>query len=401
MGCTYYFSSYEDKKASLEGFVAAEKSTIVTTNALGLGIDIPDVRAVIHYDCPDSLVAYGQESGRAGRDGGPSRCILFVEEPSSPATSYEQGKRSFGAVDLRSADFWLQRYIGIQGQEVCRRTVLSEYLDGVQRSDGCRGSSVRCDVCIASSVHQPRTQQDTTSRRRSYGGKAQLRTQQQQTMTGRRDSTSGTGSIGSSNSSPSSSGGFHVYQAQGRALDLVRHELQASQVEMETTRESIVRFLASMDQRCFQCAAYGSDDSHAFTDCPGGKDPAYEEAVDTIRTTIRFDRYSGCFACGMPQELCQTFVRTATGMTKSRDGKSCTYGKALFTAAAVLIAKVYPTSHRRVKLYKDLGLVQGLDSTQQDKHIIQKLGKKIRWLGWETSVLFRTTMSWYLDKSPE
>ena len=103
----------------------------------------------------------------------------------------------------------------------------------------------------------------------------------------------------------------------------------------------------------------------------------------------------------MPQELCQTFVRTATGMTKSRDGKSCTYGRALFTAAAVLIAKVYRTSHRRVKLYKDLGLVQGLDSTQQDKHIIQKLGKKIRWLGWETSVLFRTTMSWYLDKPPE
>ncbi|THV64024.1 hypothetical protein D6D28_10221 [Aureobasidium pullulans] len=101
LGCAYYFSSYEDKKASLEEFVAAEKGIIVTTNALGLGIDIPDVRAVIHYDCPDSLVAYGQESGRAGRD-----------------------------------DFWLQRYIGTPGQEVCRRTVLSEYLDGIQRSDG-------------------------------------------------------------------------------------------------------------------------------------------------------------------------------------------------------------------------------------------------------------------------
>ncbi|KAI4749955.1 hypothetical protein E4T51_16663 [Aureobasidium sp. EXF-12344] len=161
LGCAYYFSSYGDKKASLEGFVAAEKGTIVTTNALGLGIDIPDVRAVIHYDCPDSLVAYGQESGRAGRDGGPSRCILFVEEPSSPVASYERGKRSFGAVDLRSADFWLQRYIGTQGQEVCRRTVLSEYLDGIQLGDGCRGSSVRCDVCTASSVHQPRYNQST------------------------------------------------------------------------------------------------------------------------------------------------------------------------------------------------------------------------------------------------
>jgi hypothetical protein len=290
---------------------------------------------------------------------------------------------------------------------VCRRTVLSEYLDGIQRSDGCRGSSVGCDVCTASSV-QPRTQQDITSRRRSYGGKARLRTQQQ-TTTGRRDSTSGTGStgsigsIGSSNSSPSSSssGEFHVHQAQERALDLVRHELQASRVEMETTRESIVRFLASMDQRCFQCAAYGSDDSHASTDCPEGKDASYEEAVSVIRTTVSFDRYSGCFSCGMPQELCQTFVRTATGMAKSRDEKDCTYGKALFIAAAVLVAKVYRTSHRRVELYKDLGLVQGLDSTQQDKHIVQKLGKKTRWLGWETNVLFRTTMSWYLDGFPK
>jgi superfamily II DNA helicase RecQ len=59
LGCTYYFSSYEDKKASLEGFVVAKKGIIVTTNALGLGIDIPDVRAVIYYDRPDSLVAYG------------------------------------------------------------------------------------------------------------------------------------------------------------------------------------------------------------------------------------------------------------------------------------------------------------------------------------------------------
>ncbi|CAC9888840.1 unnamed protein product, partial [Aureobasidium pullulans] len=79
------------RRASLEDFVAAEQGVIVTTNALGLGIDIPNVRAVIHYDCPDSLIAYAQESGRAGRDGKESRCILFVGEPSATRTaSYKQ-----------------------------------------------------------------------------------------------------------------------------------------------------------------------------------------------------------------------------------------------------------------------------------------------------------------------
>ena len=82
----------EERQKNQEDFLYDRQTVMVATNAFGMGIDKSNVSFVIHYNMPQSLEAYYQEAGRAGRDGEKADCILL-----------------FGKKDIRTAEFFIQK----------------------------------------------------------------------------------------------------------------------------------------------------------------------------------------------------------------------------------------------------------------------------------------------------
>ena len=82
ISATFYHAGLDSavKDERQQGWQQDKIRVMVATNAFGMGIDKPDVRLVIHIDCPDSIEAYFQEAGRAGRDGRKAYAVLLYND---------------------------------------------------------------------------------------------------------------------------------------------------------------------------------------------------------------------------------------------------------------------------------------------------------------------------------
>ncbi|VVB72840.1 putative ATP-dependent RNA helicase [uncultured archaeon] len=126
-----------------ERFIKGEVDTVVATIAFGMGIDKPDIRFVIHYDLPKNMETYAQETGRAGRDGQRSDCILFFGYGDTRKIEYliEQGSdEEQKSIAYRK----LQDLVGFCDSRVCRRKALLAYFGEGYDEENCGA----CDNCL-------------------------------------------------------------------------------------------------------------------------------------------------------------------------------------------------------------------------------------------------------------
>jgi ATP-dependent DNA helicase RecQ len=125
-----------------ERFIKNDINIVVATIAFGMGIDKPDIRFVIHYDLPKNMETYSQETGRAGRDGLQSDCILFFGYGDTKKIEYLIGQGN-DEEQKRISYAKLQDIVNFCDSHECRRKALLGYFGETYEEDNC-GS---CDNC--------------------------------------------------------------------------------------------------------------------------------------------------------------------------------------------------------------------------------------------------------------
>ena len=142
-----YHAGLDDatRRSAQERFIDGDVPVVAATIAFGMGIDKPDIRLVVHHTLPKSIEGYYQETGRAGRDGLPSDCVLFFSEGDQRRHDYFINRISDDDLH-RAAREQLDKMVNYGRLRTCRRKFLLEYFGDSMEIESCGN----CDICLSS-----------------------------------------------------------------------------------------------------------------------------------------------------------------------------------------------------------------------------------------------------------
>jgi superfamily II DNA helicase RecQ len=329
--CDAYHHHAGDKDIKMRAFQSGEKSLMVSTSAFGMGVDISDIRVIIHVDEPRSLLDYGQESGRAGREGQKSEAIIILPAGANrncPPSWHPQGKKMDEAARRRVWDFI---------EAGCQREVMDQFMDGNVHREGCGSEEEACQGCCQAAAWEE-------GEEAREGGVAE----EEEVIRGEleRGSDESLDDSASSDHSESESesdhDGYGGSKSQKRGFDAAwfdaawdeGHEFQQQQVRqqrigqgwqkqkqenrriMEDTRE----YLELVRGKCIYCYWQGSTARvhSSIYHCP---QPSAQEArgwYKSIKGQIRgqkvMEQFVGCAFCFVPQAWCRGWRHKVKGV---------------------------------------------------------------------------------------
>jgi hypothetical protein len=344
---------------------------IVATSALGLGIDIPDIRVIIHADEPRNLLDYAQESGRAGRDGLSSQAIVMWRGESREEEGLRESRRT---EEVR----WVRRFIGGAKDNTeawCQRVVLDEYLDGREDRTGCEEGEEKCDGC--------RGFDELNDDEIMAGDPVQ------------------SGLVIEQNESNEESLGLREDEDDNELSMVERQEYSNQQHERLSVRirqnhqrqeegeeaEVLWRQLEEMKGLCAVCTQNGRvSNMHPIFYCREQDETVaeYHNMKKLIREWKAMEDYGGCIWCFVPQAWCNRWEENKEGGWRLKEGeRTCIY-----TDVVLGWFLVFAKDEEFAKGLKERMRERGLNVEKQ-REVLMYLGRKEKWAGLETWVLLQ------------